>query len=202
MLIEEILRRIGPCLTSDLAKELIEHYKLSPETARQRVSRGSNQICKLQGITFGRRIRFCYLKEQFASYLYWDRLYEAIYATNNAYSYALGAISLREIVPLYLAHAICGSPNAQKKHIPASSVIEHLITSQVLVPINISGIGLCVMTKQFYERSLQEEGTFSVKARLAAEEQLLQCAKEWLRNLAMVSYNKVQTRTCDDMPRV
>lgn len=61
-LIENILLKLGPCLSSDLTKVLIDTYQLSPDAARKRVSRGCKGMNKLEGLPFPRNAKFIYLK--------------------------------------------------------------------------------------------------------------------------------------------
>ena len=48
----DILKRLGPCLSTDLTDYLVTHCGLSPAAARQRVSRGVPEIKRLAHMPF------------------------------------------------------------------------------------------------------------------------------------------------------
>jgi hypothetical protein len=115
----------------------------------------------------------------------------------------LGAVQAREVVPHRDFIAACGAPIAQKKQLSANKVLERLIAADVLVEHDFAGLGPCVMTKETYdlhEHSL-DELTVATRSRLIAENVLLDSIQEWLRRLAIVSFNSVRTRG-SSVPRV
>lgn len=83
-LIEKLLQREGPMLSSALADRLIQTHALAPATARKRVSRAPG-LRRLAGLVFPRNARFVYLDQQFGSSLYWSRLTGALLSTNSAW---------------------------------------------------------------------------------------------------------------------
>lgn len=193
----DALTILGPCLSTDLADHLMKVHGLSAEAARQRVSRAPADVRRLGHLPFPRKARFVYLQSQFASDSYWTNLYKAIYETKGAYAKALGAVEARVVVPLEHFMIACGAPIAQKKHISADSVLQRLVSANVLVIEPLPGIGKCIMTKQTSEDydGRREELLAKTSARLLAESILLDSLKEWLRRLALVSYHKVSLRT-------
>lgn len=199
----EALKALGPCLSTDLTDYLVTHHRLSPAAARQRVSRGAPQIKRLAHLPFARKARFLYHQEDYASPRYWENLYAAIFATNGPYARALGAIQAREIVPLVHFLGACGAPIAQKKQLSARTVLDRMVAANVLVEQVLPGLGACVMTKKTSELHHQslDELTVTTRSRLVAENVLLDSLREWLRRLAMVSFNTVRMRGAE-MPRV
>jgi hypothetical protein len=202
-MLADTLKALGPCLSTDLTDYLVAHHKLSPVAARQRVSRGAPQIKRLAHLPFARKARFLYHQDEYASPLYWDRLFDAILATAGPYARALGAVQARQVVPLDHFLAACGAPIAQKKQLSALTMLDRLVAANVLVKDTLPGLGVCVMTKKTFERHQHDLAELAAitRSRLIAETVLLDSIREWLRRLAMVSFNAVRTRA-GEMPRV
>lgn len=197
-----LLKSRGPCLSTELTDYLV-NSGVSPAAARQRVSRGAPEIKRLAHLPFARKARFLYHRDEYASPLYWERLYAAIFATNGPYARALGAVLARRAVPVNDFLSACGAPLAQKKQLSAATVLDRMVDANVLVKAELSGLGPCVITKATYERYLQnlDELAVVVRSRLITENILLDSIREWLRRLAMVSFNAVRTRG-QETPRV
>lgn len=202
-MLADTLKALGPCLSTDLTDYLVTHRGLSPAAARQRVSRGAPQIKRLAHLPFARKARFLYHQDDYASPHYWESLYAAISATNGPYARALGAVQAREVVPLGHFLGACGAPIAQKKQLSARTVLDRMVAANVLVEQALPGLGPCVMAKKTYERHQQslDELAAATRSRLIAENILLDSVREWLRRLAMVSFNTVRTRGAE-LPRV
>lgn len=203
-MLADLVKAIGPCLSTDLTEFLVSKRGMTPGAARQRVSRGDPKVKRLAHLPFARKARFVYHQDDYASPRYWERLYDAIHAANGPYARALGAVQARELVPEAQFQAVCGAPLAQKKHISATTLLRRLIDANVLAIAKVPGLGMCVMSKKTYE--LHQHRSFDdlaaeVQARLVGEGILIESVKEWLRRLALVSYNKVHTRG-PQMPRV
>ncbi|MGR7948814.1 hypothetical protein ACU6HM_06005 [Alcaligenes sp. RM2] len=190
-------------MSTDLTDYLVAHYKLTPTAARQRVSRAPSQIKRLAHLPFARKARFLYHQDDYASPRYWENLYAAIFATNGPYARALGAVLARKVVQKNHFLGACGAPIAQKKQLSASAVLDRMIAANVLVEQTLPGLGPCVMTKKMYESHQQnlDELAVDIRSRLIAETILLDSVREWLKHLAMVSFNLVRTRAAD-MPSV
>lgn len=202
-MLADILKAIGPCLSTELTNYLVTHHGLSPAAARQRVSRGGPQIKKLAHLPFARKARFLYHQDDYSSPHYWERLYAAIFETNGPYARALRAVQVREAVPLSHFLGACGAPIAQKKQLSAETVLNRMVAANVLVREALPGLGLCVMTKKMYEYHHQslDELSISIRSRLTTESILLDSIQEWLRRLAIVSFNTIRARG-KELPRV
>lgn len=203
-MVENALKELGPCLSTEVTDFLVTKLNIKPEAARQRVSRAPPKVKRLAHLPFPRKARFLYLESDYASPSYWENLYKAIYSTKGAYSKALGAVDARGIVPLEHFRVACGAPIAQKKHISADTVLERLIAANVLTTQKIPGLGQCVMTKRTFEAlNFEQDQIAETRSRLIAEGVLLDSVKEWLKRLAFVSYDSVEMRTgVDSSPKV
>jgi hypothetical protein len=196
-MIVNALKKLGPCLSTDLTDYLVKNFSLTSTAARKRVSRAPAEVKRLGHIRFQRNARFLYLQGGYASPWYWEKLYKAIYATKGAYACALGAVDARDILPIDHFRIACGAPIAQKKHISADTVLERLVSAGVLVTRPLPGLGECVLDKRTSEALTSSERNLVAiaRSRLIAENILLDCIKEWLRRLALGSYNSFKVRT-------
>jgi hypothetical protein len=192
-LVEGLLQRRGPSLSSDLAKALVRKYHLTPAAARKRVSRRSGNVRQLAYIKFPRNARFVYLVKQFGSSSYWDNLIRALLDTNSAYGLALASLRLRNgIMPVSHFSAACGAPIRQKKHISADTIASRMIQAKLVGEYTVPGIGRCYGLLEGPDR--YDEGQDLIRARLVAEDILLKATKSWSRRLGLVSYGRVATR--------
>jgi hypothetical protein len=203
-LIEEVLRKYGPCLTSDLARHLVEDYRITPDAARKQVSRGFKGMNKLAYLTFPRNSRFAYLIKDYGSPQYWESLIEIILTSNSAYSLALGSIIQREgIVPLEHFKISCGAPLRQQKHLSPDTILNRLVEAGVLEIIEIPSIGTCITLSAI--TNLHEPDALKLNARIITEDILLKAVVSWLRNLGMASFHTITIRnqsTKDVIPQV
>lgn len=199
-MIIDVLREIGPCLSTNLAAFLIQTHGLSPAAARQRISRAPAEIRRLDSLPFAHSAKFMYLKGQYLSTQYWENLYEAILSVDGAYSKALAAVLAREVMPVHHFLIACGAPIVQKRHIAGTVLLARLKQSGVLVERTLPGLGPCVMTKQTSDGYGVEVVVAAAHARLMAESVLLDSIKEWLRNLALASFNSVCIRRTAESP--
>ncbi len=198
--IEKYLKKNGPSLSSEISEFLVNIYKISPAAARQRVSRGSKSILRLE-LSFPRRAKFLFLKEQLGTEKYWWRLEQALLDTNSAYGYAISALRERDgIIPKYHFEIVCGSPIRQKKHLSASLVLSRLISLQLIKIIHVDDVGECVYLG-LHTNHIQSLIP-AMKARLFVEELILRGIHSWLRKLGFVSYNQGKTRQLEENPKI
>jgi len=199
--LEEILSDIGPCLTTTLTKHLIDQG-LSPEAARQRVSRARNGIRRTPGLSFPNKAKFIYHEKDFNSDQYWNALIKAIINDSPSYGPALAALVLRDgLVPKPHFDIICGCPKRQKKQISSDNVLERFNHVGITKEIDVSGIGPCIITGDRGRYEITDLPIF--KARLIAEDILLNAVRDWARKLGLGSYDKIKIRDTDtEQPRV
>ncbi|HBV77995.1 MAG TPA: hypothetical protein DEB62_16725 [Vibrio sp.] len=200
-LLEDILKKTGPCLSSDLVQELVEKHHLSHDAARKRVSRTGKDIYRLEGLPLPRNMKFVYLRKDYRSPFFWTALYKAFKDTNSAYWHAIAALKERGGVMLYDHFLIsCGAPLRQKKHTPPEKILERLEMHEILSVREIDGFGRCVLLTQ-YEQELQFILP-DIRARFIAEKILMGAISQWAKNLGLVSYNIFTDRDAEELPSV
>jgi hypothetical protein len=190
--IEEIMRVMGPCLSSDLADALVKAHKISPATARKRISRHKN-LKRLAYLPFPRNARFVYLQRDYASPKFWRALSKALIDNTLSHGGALAALMARGgLMPQRHFEIACGAPFAQKKHLSPAVILQRLTKAQLLQLVDVPGVGVCVSLSQQAAPS-SYEGT-RVQARLVAEDVLLKAIRMWIKNLSLASYKAVAVR--------
>ena len=114
--IEKLLRETGPCLSTELARRLVEQHCLTPEAARKRISRQPASVRRLAYLKFSRNARFVYLQDQYGSGWFWDELVKALLETSPAYGGAIAALRQRgSLMPKSHFFIACGSPLARTR---------------------------------------------------------------------------------------
>ncbi len=192
-----LLRNLGPCLSTELVAVLVE-AGVAPATARQRVSR-SQEIKKLAYLVFPRGARFVYLQSDYASPEFWQALVKRLLLHSTSYGGGLVALMARGgVMPVKHFLIACGSPIAQKGHIPAQGVLDRLRIAELVRVFDFPGIGECVELAQTVDATPWELNR--LRARLNTEAVLLSAVKDWARNLALVSYNTVSLRDEEEGP--
>lgn len=199
--LEIILRQHGPCLTTELADQLIDRCRITREAARKRVSRQGPGVKRLAYLPFPRNARFVYLQEQYGSPRFWDALIKALMENSAAYGSAIAALRQRgDLMPKHHFFIACGSPLAQQRHLSPQVVLNRLTQAKLFTEIEVPGIGLCVARAQ--SPQYLEDAIPKMQARLVCEEIVLKAVREWSRNLGLVSYEKTKIRESDDLPKV
>jgi hypothetical protein len=200
-IIENFLETYGPSLSSEVSDYLTKTMKISPAAARKRVSRVAGEVKRLAYVTFPRRARFMYLRQQFGSPSYWKKLTHALLQTNTAYGHAISALRQREgLIPEAHFAIACGAPVKQARHLPPETIFKRLSEAGLLEKIEVPSLGNCISL-------VQAPGHYdfiatAVRARLITEEFLLTAIRDWVRKLGIVSYDKVATRKGEALPMV
>lgn len=191
--IEQLLKEVGPCLSTELTRRLIERHGLTPEAARKRVSRPPASVKRLAYLKFPRNARFVYLQDQYGSPWFWDALVKALLETSPAYGGAIAALRQRgNMMPKPHFFIACGSPLAQQRHLSPQTVLDRLIQAKLLEEIDVPGIGLCIARAQeigFYAGLIPD-----MQARLVVEDIMLKAVRGWARSLGLISYDKTKIR--------
>jgi hypothetical protein len=200
-LVESVLQKTGPALSTEVAKVLVTTHGLSAVAARQRVFRRTNNVHRLGYIKFPRNARFLYLTKDFGSPTYWEHLIRALLDTNSAYGLALASFQQRNgIMPVSHFAGACGSPIRQLKHIPPETIIKRLLQANLVGEYDVPGLGPCYGLREGPDR--YDDGEHLVRARLIAEDILLKALKSWAQRLGLVSYDRVAIRGEGELPKV
>lgn len=190
--IEQVLLKRGGMLSTDLKEYLMNNPNISADTARKRISRAefsSANICKLKGLAFRNRAVFYYHKSRFGSPYYWESLHEALKRANSVYSFTIAALIARGgVIPKEHFPIQCGAPFRMARNMSFERVLKDLLDVNAIREINIAGVGDCISLIQ--DDAYVNNGT-SIKARLLAEDILINAVSSWLKNLNFGSYDKV-----------
>lgn len=190
-----VLQKIGPCLSGHLAKRLIDEHSLTPSTARKRIHR-CQELKRLPVLSFPRNANFVYLDEDYGTSRFWDSLISTLQESTVSYGCALAALIARGgIMPVAHFPIACGSPKAQKKHLAPETVLDHLEQAHLLEKAGYPNLGQYITLSTKHRFPIADIS--HLKARLLTEAVLLKAIKMWLRNLGIVSYDKVKTREDD-----
>lgn len=191
--IEKLLKETGPCLSTELARRLVEQCGLTPEAARKRISRQPASVKRLAYLKFPRNARFVYLQDQYGSQWFWDTLVKALLETSPAYGGAIAALRQRgSLMPKSHFFIACGSPLAQQRHLSPQTVLDRLTQAKLLEEIDVPGIGPCVARAQ--ESAFYADLIPGMQARLVVEDIMLKAVRGWARSLGLVSYDKAKIR--------
>lgn len=202
--LESVLKKLGPSASSRIVEELVTTFRISKSTARKSVSRGTANTSSLKGISLPRGEKFVYLKKDYGSPYYWERLVSTLQTTNSAYGLALGALVQRgEIVLRKHFSIICGAPLRQSKHLSPETILNNLLLAQLVKIVDVAGLGECVVLAKGDPHYYQELVP-NFKAKMQAENILLAGVSSWIKNIGLCSYDKVETRNDEntEQPKV
>lgn len=194
------LRDIGPCLTTDLIKSFVEEG-LSEVAARKRVSRALDGIKRLAGLRFEKNARFVYLEHQYGTREYWTGLEKAFYNSGKSYWMSLvnlrarGGICLRSEFPI-----VCGAPIKRTRQLSPDIILQRLseIYALKILPKNDnSEERICL---NFYSSIILKEN--EIAAIRLAENIGLMAIREWAKRIGFGSYNKFKVRGEKELPIV
>lgn len=197
----DLVEEIGPCLASDLARELVEREGITPAAARKRVSRGDSRLKKLLHL-FPRNTTFVYIEAAFGTDRHWERLTDTLLETNAAYGKALACLIERGgIIPESHFEIACGAPRRLSKHLSPPRILDSLIKAGLLERTSIPGVGACVALIKGNDRYTENAAT--IRARLLAEKIFLEGFESWAKKLGLVSFEKSKLRDeGEDHPQV
>lgn len=197
--IAQILSKYGPALTSEVAARL-RRSGLSPEAARQRLSRLPDGVLALRGISFPKRVRFIYLESQWGKDVFWSALIAAIKATNPAYAAAIAAMRARGgIIPTRHFGIVSGAPVRQTRQVASDLVLDRLMAIQLLKQVNVAGEGECVTLNDYIEPA--QVNSHSLRARLLTEKVLLDALRQWAGRMNMASPRATRIRDEEPAPQ-
>lgn len=201
--VEEILKYLGPSLSSTVKDEIRKDGSVSDENARQRISRARGDVCRLNTIKLPKNERFLYLKSQFGSEEYWERLLAALTTTRSAYGVAFQSIAARNyIVPKNHFHIISGSPLKLKNHPGSQNILNGLIRSKILtIEDRSDGRELVVPSAELSPLYYDEIKSNDYDPRSVVEELLASTLTNWLKKTGLGSYGSIKNKTEDSAPQ-
>lgn len=183
--IRDLLRRNGPMRGSRLV-ELMKAGGLSPEAARQRLSRARRPVHKFPLKLLPKNEGFYYLEDQRNRDPFWENFLRDMREAGSGFALALDGMRARGGVVEYDQFAvISGAPaNPMKKQLNAEHVRETLLKASFI--------------DDYYDndkRYLALKGRRpSTAPQATAELILLDAVRDWARKLGFASYNKIAIR--------
>jgi hypothetical protein len=191
--IEQALLNQGGMLSTELKQFLMDNSQVNADTARKRISRAvksNSNICKLTGLSFRNKAVFYYHKNNFGSPMYWDALFRALNGAKSVYAFAIAALIARnKIIPTEHFPIHCGAPFRMAKNISCERVLKDLKGINAIREDFIPKVGDCISLIQ-EDDFIQHDGE-RIKARLLAEDILINVISSWLKKLNFVSFEKI-----------
>lgn len=196
----DLLKLYGPCLTSDLAKSMVESG-LSNAAARQRITRAQGDIKRLAGLRFAKNARFIYLDDQYGTREFWEAIEQAFKSNGAAYWNAVTGLRSRGgVCPKSMFPIVCGAPMARTRQLSPERIFERLCAIQLLEEYQEDENGQTYI--QFHPHSYHKDSEAKFKATLLAEFVALQAVRDWARKIGFGSFGKFKLRGETELPVV
>lgn len=190
--VQGVLRSIGPSLSSAVAVELEQMFHLTPGNARARVrlDRLPPEVSRLD-LAFPRGASFLYLAGQFATSVFWSRLSQALEGTKGAYARAIWALQARGgLMPIAHFNAAAATSEADRQ-LSGETVLGRLVEAGLFSQVEVPGIGSCI---GFSRTANTDEAVIQMRARLLAEQVLMDAVHTWARKLSFGSWDSFAFR--------
>ncbi len=192
-----IVKRVGPCLTSDLIQEM-RALGISEITARKRIQR-EKDIIRLAGLRFEKNARFVYTEEQYGTDLFWERLEKAFHKAGNSYWCTVVRLKSKGgIVPKSNFSCITGSPLARKRHLSPQRILDRLMAINLLEETGDGDVKYI----QFKPKNFVYINLSAIEALNLAENIALQSISNWARRIGFGSYKSFALRGDINPPQV
>ena len=191
--IEKELNKAGPTRTERLVTTMTQSLNISPEAARQRLSRARTPVERYPGRLLPRREAFFYLKSQRNTEIYWDNLLRDLRETGTVYACAIDGLFARGgIVPVDEFAVVSGAPIALKKQVPSEGVAKKLVDLGVMEEEEISGLGRCFVANPY--SVMQPLATGHIRPRRLTEGVILDGLRQWAWKNGIGSRNTIAIR--------
>jgi hypothetical protein len=201
VLIESYLEQNGPALSSAVARYL-QQQGLSETNSRKAIQRAGPNVFKLSKIRFSHNDQFLYRPDEYRGLRFYKNLLAAFDEKESAYGLAVNSLIARDgLVPRAYFDIISGSPVLMKKQISSRRVLQRLTEIGMIEILNHAELGKCVSLTSSLEDISRLLKPSAFRSRSLAEDILLGGLKEWIRNLGLGSYNKVQIRSLKTQPQ-
>ena len=198
-LIRTALATRGPMRASHLATYLTDTYGLSPDAAKQRVSRASPPIRKFPVRLLPKNEAFLYHQDDRNSERFWEALVRSLRESASIYGLALdGLIARGGLAQRPSFNVVAASPEAQKKQVPLSGLLDNLVNADLVERLEVGEMGECVrLNPQVFDTP----DPHAFRARKIAEDVLMDGLREWTRKLGLASYNAIEIRNAERAPK-
>lgn len=187
-LIETYLFTNGPSLSSDIKIELMNNNNISDVAARKQISRANGNIYHLKDITLPKNESFLYLKDQYKSPFFYQKLYEVLIKVNTITGYVLSVMDcLGGIVSLNKFNTFAPVEYASKKVLITKIKDQLLKIEFIQEEFNSNGEQFLKINPLFY--------TTNRKTSIVHEEkQLLSVitVEDFFKKNSLGSYNKFE----------
>lgn len=198
--VQALLSSQGPMLSADLAKRL-EATGVTAVNARKLIQRASGAVSRLSGVRFPRNEQFLYIGDDFGSSKFWKSLLKAFDARSSVYGWAANALIARSgAIPSYQFNIISGAPLRMKGQVSAESIRQRFEQIRFLSSTTLKDLGPCFLINPAVDDQLPDNPFSALRARLLAEEILLDALRDWVRKLGLGSYNRVEIRSSQLTP--
>ena len=195
--IAKALSEAGPARAGRLVTTLTHSLNISPEAARQRLSRARTPV-ERYGHLLPRREAFFYLERQRNKECYWVNLLRDLRETGSVYACAIDGIAARGgIVPVDDYAVVSGAPIALKKQISSAGLAKRLVDLGIMKEKEIGGLGRCFVANPNAVMEPLEPGP--IRARRLAEGIILDALREWAWKNGIGSCNTITIRG-EDQP--
>lgn len=190
--IVQYLEANGPSRSSVISQHLQETHGISAEAARQRIFRCSKPIEHISGL-LPKNERFLYLESQYEEEAYWKNLVIALRQTGSTYAAALDGILARGgMIPTEDFATISGAPITEKRNISHARVLAELRSVRLVFATEPDAI----MVNYVYCPTVNSAS--EMHALRKAELVQVEALKNWLKNVGLVSYDKVAARGSEE----
>ena len=191
--IKKALDEAGPTRAGRLVTTLTQSLNISPEAARQRLSRAHHPVERSRWRLLPRREAFFYLRSQHDSELYWNNLLRDLRETGSIYACAIdGLVARGGIVPVDEFAVVSGAPITLKKQVPSVGVAKKLIDLGVMQKEEIAGFGHCFVARSGAVMKPLEIS--HIRARRLTEGVVLDGLRQWAKKNGIGSYDKITIR--------
>lgn len=195
--IHKVLSEGGPARAGRLVSVLTESQEMSPQAARQRLSRARSPVERYPRRLLPKREAFFYLREQRNTERYWDNLLRDLRETASVFGCAIDGLRTRGgVVPVDEFATISGAPVALKKQIPSEGVSETLIDLGVMERQDFGVLGECFVANPY--ALIEPLESSEIRVRRLTEGVMLDGLREWIRKNGIGSYDKIAIREEDN----
>ncbi|MES2256473.1 MAG: hypothetical protein V4559_15715 [Pseudomonadota bacterium] len=185
--LERFLNTSGPSRSSLVGEYLIQQSGMTPEAARQRLSRAAKPVVRFPIPLLPKREAFMYHLRDRNTERFWDNFHRDLRETNSVYGAALDGVYARggSIRKEDFA-VISGAPIAQKGQVSADQVATRLVSAGFLATADLP--------ESVYYAVGGSDGRSRRTARTLTEGVLLDALREWARKTGFASYNSIAIR--------